>query len=317
MNFIKNLLKYIVKFIPFKLLFLKFLAQLSPKCKTRWIFRFASYISSMLNQKIFIKTNMGMDIKNLYSYPLNQTFIVFGRPDYYVGERGPLALANILVLKSDCFVDIGAHFGYFSFYIQNLSSKSNQIHLFEPVPDLFEVIEKNVKNNNFSNINLNRNAVGSKNGHVKFYKNISCPLMGSLNPEFAEGARLEEIEVESIRFSEYVIKNKLKNILVKVDIEGAEQDFIDGARECMDKVSYLIIEVLGEASRNGFVKRVIDEFKLNAYYINDFNLMHSADGSYKYIAPEYNWFFCNKNPSQLKETLNSNLISVYCDGVKI
>ena len=132
-----------------------------------------------------------------------------------------------------------------------------------------------------------------------------------------KGARLEEIEVESIRFSEYVIKNKLKNILVKVDIEGAEQDFIDGARECMDKVSYLIIEVLGEASRNGFVKRVIDEFKLNAYYINDFNLMYSADGSYKYIAPEYNWFFCNKNPSQLKETLNSNLISVYCDGVKI
>lgn len=313
----KSILKIIAKIIPFKLLVLKFLAQLSPKYKKKWLFRFASYISSMLNQNSIIKTNMGMGVKKIYLFHLHQTFIVFGRPDYYVGERGPLALANILVLKSDCFVDIGAHFGYFSFYIQNLSSKSNQIHLFEPVPDLFEVIEKNVINNNFSNIHLNRNAVGSKNGHVKFYKNISCPLMGSLNPEFAEGARLEEIEVESIRFSEYVIKNELKNILVKVDIEGAEQDFIDGARECMNKVSYLIIEVLGEASKNGFVKRVIDEFKLNAYYINDFNLMHSADGSYKYIAPEYNWLFCNKNPSQLKETLNSNLISVYCDGVKI
>jgi hypothetical protein len=41
----------------------------------------------------------------------------------------------------------------------------------------------------------------------------------------------------------------------------------------------------------------------HGYYINDYSLEHSLDGSFTYREPEYNWLFCREAPPELERTL--------------
>jgi hypothetical protein len=71
----------------------------------------------------------------------------------------------------------------------------------------------------------------------------------------------------------------------------------------MDSVASLVMEVLGPAAKSGFVRRMISEHGFQAYYINDFDLEHSLDGSFVYSAPQYNWLFCRHAPTVLRRLL--------------
>ena len=53
----------------------------------------------------------------------------------------------------------------------------------------------------------------------------------------------EEIEVKQILLSEYVKKKKIKKItFIKIDTEGYELEVLKGAKDILDKTSYILFE---------------------------------------------------------------------------
>jgi hypothetical protein len=97
---------------------------------------------------------------------------------------------------------------------------------------------------------------------------------------------------------------------VKVDVENAEASFIDGAATEHERIKFLLIELLEPAIRSGIVSRLIHEWGVQAYYINDHSLEHSTDGSFEYTAPQYNWLFCKLDPHQLAARLRGTRFCV-------
>jgi FkbM family methyltransferase len=277
-------------------------ALLPSSIKSYVSYRFFSAIARRISTVENIVTNMGISSKCSYKFPSSYHLALFGKPSLYMGERGALDLCAYLGQRSDAFVDIGANIGYFTFLMREKLENHKPIYFFEPDPDLFNLILHNVNSNSLVNITGFKSAISSTIGKTEFYKNISDYLSGSLTDIFHAKHDTQTITVDVTTFSNFSKSVSLENACVKVDVEGAEYDFIKGAINSLDSIAYLVMEVLKPACDKGFVNHMI-ELGFTAYYINDYCLEHSADGTFDYVAPQYNWLFCHESPSQLRNSL--------------
>ena len=127
---------------------------------------------------------------------------------------------------------------------------------------------------------------------------------------FADRHQVEPIDVQVRTFSAIAREIQCSRACVKVDVEYAEDEFLRGARAALDRIAYLVIEILGPAQSRGFVCELKALTGFHAYYINDYCLEHSSDGSYVYRVPEYNWLFCRDNPESLGQRLAASALRV-------
>jgi FkbM family methyltransferase len=293
-----------IRLLPWKRRIIAWGAGLSPNLRSHVSYRLLSAVARRTIDSGPIRSNMGIDKRYDCLIPHSHQLVLFGKPAFYAGERGPLELAAILSQHSDAFVDIGAHVGYFTFYVRTRLGVSKPIYFFEPDPDLYHIVDRNVRSNSLAEVYGFREAIGNTTGVATFYKNLSDPLSGSLDTYFVGAHDVDRIEVKVTTYSEFAQRVGLRNACVKVDIEGAEQQFIDGAINSISSISDLIIEVLGPAVKAGFIQKMIFDLGFVAYYINDFTLEHSPDGSFVYSSPQYNWLFCRRKPEEMKALLS-------------
>jgi FkbM family methyltransferase len=303
-------LDYFLRALPWKQQIVDWGAQLRPGLRSELSGRLLSAVARRTGDAGLIKTNMGIDQRYCCLIPRSHIHVLFGKPDLYAGERGPLELAVVLSQQSDAFVDIGAHVGYFTFYVRRRLDTSKPIYYFEPDPDLYELLDRNVRSNLLVNVHGFKEAVGSQAHVATFYKNLSDSSSGSLETTFLPMHHVEPIEVKVTTYSDFAQRTGLRNVCVKVDVEGAEQQFIDGAAAQITSISSLIMEVLGPAVKAGFIQHMISNAGFQAYYINDYTLEHSPDGCFVYSLPQYNWLFCRKEPNELRALLRGSKFKI-------
>jgi FkbM family methyltransferase len=299
-----------IRVLPWKQQIIDWGAMLPLSLRSYVSYRLLSAVANRTIASGFLRTNMGINENYNCLIPHSNQLVLFGKPTLYTGERGPLELAAILSRTADAFVDIGAHIGYFTFYVRTRLDASKPIYFFEPDSELYDIVDGNVRSNCLVNVHGFREAVGNKIGTATFYKNLSDSSSGSLGTDFIGMHDVERIEVKVITYSGFAQRVGLQNACVKVDIEGAEQQFIDGATAAISSIADLIIEVLGPAVQAGFVRKMIYEMGFVGYYINDYTLEYSSDASFVYSAPQYNWLFCRRKPKDLRALLSGTKFKV-------
>lgn len=120
---------------------------------------------------------------------------------------------------SPFILDCGANIGLSVIYFSLVYPKAT-IHAFEPDPETFELLKRNLELNNISNTTLHNAAVHTANGPVKFFINPNIhalPLM-SLQQNQLAGT---EISVAAISMANFIQKHPAID-LCKMDVEGAE-----------------------------------------------------------------------------------------------
>ena len=65
-------------------------------------------------------------------------------------------------------VDIGAHKGYFSIFASKNTDISSKIISIEPIKENFDIMKKNIENNNINNIITVNTAIYSENSEITF-----------------------------------------------------------------------------------------------------------------------------------------------------
>jgi len=234
---------------------------------------------------------------------------LFGKPEQYVGERGALYLSRFLTAKSSAFIDIGSHQGYFVFFVRAGVKSKLPIYYVEPDPGLFRQIHTNVEKNKLCNVFGLQAAVGATTGKATFYL-APASLISTLKGELSPMQQFTKIQVDLLSFDDFTRERDLSNLCVKVDIENAEFDFLQGANRESARIKYLICEMLEPAEKRGFVNAAKQALGMEAYYINDFQLEHSPDGTFKYVPTQYNWLFCREKPDALRQILAPTPFSV-------
>ena len=170
----------------------------------------------------------------------------------------------------DCVVDCGAACGYFSLFIEHLNRVSilgwNPKYVcIEPADFNFRKLEENFLQNNLNKkSDLYKGLVGKKGGLEYFYESRKQPWSSSLIDR--NNIRSVRKRREYIDISAYTNGS---NVLLKLDVEGAEFDFLRCYDGSLNGVSAMIIEWHHEFGDIGEAKKILERNGLLLFASSD------------------------------------------------
>lgn len=172
-------------------------------------------ISILLSQKSYIKKN----------FFLNSLLLDI---------EGPYEIKDVFISKGDFIIDAGANIGLFSIFASQITGNNGKVFAFEPVEDTIFFLNKNIKTNNIKNIQQVPYAIGDSEENITFYINKKCLVQSSseIPRDYTNIQKIKQTTLDSFIKSN---QNIHKIDFIKVDIEGAERKFLDGAKNTIQK----------------------------------------------------------------------------------
>jgi FkbM family methyltransferase len=144
-------------------------------------------------------------------------------PDY-IYERLVADVAKKVIKPGNTVVDVGAHIGYFTLLFAKLVGDNGKVYAFEPNPDNFGLLRKNIEVNGYNNVVLEQKAVNSMNGYCKLYFD---KIFVDENIESTDIT-----DVECIRLDDFLKNTNVD--FIKIDVEGSEYDVLKGMEHILE-----------------------------------------------------------------------------------
>lgn len=134
-------------------------------------------------------------------------------------------------------LDIGAHIGSHTLSMAKAAGPTGRVIAFEPQPKIFRELVLNVAANDLSNVDFYWAAVGNHVGEIELSP-LNSGNEGGTNLAGGTGQYAPLVTVDSLA---------LKDVsLVKIDVEGMEDQVLEGAKETfLANRPVILIEVLG------------------------------------------------------------------------
>jgi FkbM family methyltransferase len=155
---------------------------------------------------------------------------------YWLGtyEKEQQHLFTETIKKDDVFYDIGANVGFYSLIASQKVGGNGRVYAFEPVPENLYYIKKHFELNNCTNTVIISGGVSNQIG-VTYFKTGDSPATGFLNTEIGD------ILIPTFDIDGLVENNKiLPPNIIKIDVEGAEFDVLEGAKKTLEKFHPII-----------------------------------------------------------------------------
>lgn len=164
---------------------------------------------------------------------------------YWLGTYEPeiKSILKKIIKKSDIVYDVGAHLGYFSLMSSVFCGKQGQVFCFEPNPENFEIIQKNIELNKIENIFPVKLAITNKKGKISFQKTNSSSqghVIGSLGETDFDKKNIIEVKSNTIDNFCLTELNPCPDI-IKIDVEGEELNVFKGMRQVLEKVKPIVV----------------------------------------------------------------------------
>jgi len=234
------------------------------------------YIHALLfRELIYKRTRKEKKVKTENFFGVKMELLLPSSTDIYLlGGKSHLSeirLAKFMVNNIESgqtFVDVGAHYGYFTLLGSTLVDVSGRVYAFEAAPKSYNILLENTQSIlNTESYNL---AVSDNKAELIFYEFPN--LYSEYNTIYPDQFKDEDwitsyppkkIAVDSITLDDFFLEHSIVPDMIKIDVEGAEQLVINGSLNYLDQHAPLIImEYLGESRENSEHK--LAETKLNA-----------------------------------------------------
>ena len=144
-------------------------------------------------------------------------------------------------------IDVGANEGQFVAEISNIFPLA-EIYSFEPLKDCYEKLTSNFHDN--KKVHTYNFALGEQDGEITFSRSSASPSssilkMGRLHKQlYPHTADLIEEKVTIKRLDDVFANVKLENqVLLKIDVQGAEEKVIKGGTGVLKMADIVITEV--------------------------------------------------------------------------
>jgi FkbM family methyltransferase len=175
--------------------------------------------------------------------------------------------------KGDTFVDVGAHFGFYSLLAANLVGIEGKVFAFEPTKNSFNILKNNTFGRN--NVEVFNMALSHNEDDLIFYE---FPIFYSeynsfnnqqyVNEYWYQSNQPKESVVKCITGDNYFIKNSITPKIIKIDVEGAELEVLKGCADFLENYSgYIILECMTHSKNNSPHMMAIDYLLSKGYSI--------------------------------------------------
>jgi FkbM family methyltransferase len=177
---------------------------------------------------------------------------------YRVYEEGLTKMLLEYLKPGMVFIDVGAHFGYFSLLASYIVGNTGQVHSFEPTPSSFNILRNNTYNK--KNIVINNKGVFSVktdillNDYGLTYSSFNSIYRARLPIDTL--AKIDETthKIKCILIDEYVDENNLFPNFIKIDAESSEYEIIKGMEKTIKKCHPLISLEMGDMGIENIAK---------------------------------------------------------------
>jgi FkbM family methyltransferase len=203
--------------------------------------------SKFISKKVFL-----IDVENHKMYVDGRDMVVslglISRGKY---ENNETKIFMDLIKPGMIVLDVGANIGYYSLVSAKIVGNKGKVYAFEPEPNNFNLLLKNIKVNNYENIIPVNMAASNKNGNAQLFldkNNFGNQSLASKNVPECRGV----IAIKTITLDKYfkdIIKNKNMDI-IKMDAQGAEGMVLEGAKNILKKNPIIITEFSPIALKN-------------------------------------------------------------------
>ncbi|MBA4320652.1 MAG: hypothetical protein C0412_19845 [Flavobacterium sp.] len=199
-----------------------------------------------------------------------------------IHEKATTDLFKKVVKEGNVVVDLGANVGYFTLLAARLVGEKGKVYAFEPEPKNYSYLVKNIKLNNYNNVQAFQKAVSDKNGKTQLYicdydsGHHTINQYGGVE-KYSRGRLVEEksIEIEAVTLDEF-FKNREESIdVIKMDVEGAEALALAGMDNILRKnkklkmfVEFfpLLIRKMGNSPEE-FIYKLLKDYQFSIYVI--------------------------------------------------
>lgn len=129
-------------------------------------------------------------------------------------------------------LDIGAHYGYFSLIAAREVGERGKVYAFEPAPENFAYLTRNIELNGYTNIRPINKAVGNRCTVMTLYLAERASFLHGFQPH-PHSSTKASISVECVTIDEFLAGEPVD--VIKMDIEGSEPYALEGMKGTLSK----------------------------------------------------------------------------------
>jgi FkbM family methyltransferase len=172
---------------------------------------------------------------------------------HQVYEPGTTEYLKKNLKTGQVFVDVGAHVGYFTVLASKLVGSTGKVYAFEPSAINFPVMMKNIELNKLTNVVAINAAASDKDGasvlygYGSKYRGLASMFPdrmvswhheheGKIDPDGSSET------IKTMRLDAYLSSNGIKPDMLKIDVEGAEAEVVEGLGSFVGRVPIIFLE---------------------------------------------------------------------------
>lgn len=172
------------------------------------------------------KAKFYVDIADKRSTPIES--FNFNAYEYYDSKM-------LFKLSHGCktVLDVGANLGWYSIFLA-LVDDEKKIYSFEPIPETFSALKKNIALNKIDNIKTINLALSNEEKEIEMFYSPSLTGASSFKNLQENATHTKLINTKTL--DDFIQSSKINTIdFLKCDVEGAELLVIEGGMNCIKK----------------------------------------------------------------------------------
>lgn len=244
------------------------------------------YVYAILHRKLvyrFFRTSTHVQTKTWFGKHMH--LLLPSSTDIYLtggkSHDSEIRLARFMLQhlqEGDSFLDIGAHYGYFTLLAAALVGEEGNVIAIEAAPNTFKILQKNTRKDlHISAFNL---AVSNTNEVMTFYEfpNLyaeynSTDIEQFRNEKWFAHSPPKAIPIQAVMMDDFLADRQFVPTIIKIDVEGAEYQVMQGMQSYLVKNDPMIVMEYLSASRG------------NASHIKAAELLYSSGYQSFIISP--------------------------------
>lgn len=134
-------------------------------------------------------------------------------------------------------MDCGAYFGYFKIFVSKKVGKTGKVLAFEPDPRNLKILRENVASAKINNIIVIEKALSNKNSKLRLKSKF---WLSSVSEDEKDDDK--NIEVYCTTLDNIIKRIGISKVdFIKMDIEGAELEVLEGSKKTLQNTSHIAI----------------------------------------------------------------------------
>jgi FkbM family methyltransferase len=155
---------------------------------------------------------------------------------YHAWEPEEAKLIAGFLEPGSVMIDVGSNLGYHALLAAKTVGKTGHIYAFEPEPHNFDLLTRNIRVNEFTNVTALPMILSDKSGKQRLYLSARNFGAHSLSEENVNFGRHGFVETESTTLDDFAAQRSLQRVaLIKMDTQGAEGVILRGAESILKK----------------------------------------------------------------------------------